>query len=66
MAVIQQIAARSAEVLVFHDLMKRKNWAHRNPGVVLVFAIVGVLAILLISIISYRKISARRAAKANV
>jgi len=63
MAVIQQLAARSAHVAVFHDLSKRKNWAAREPGVILVFAIVASVVILLLSLLIFRKISARRAAK---
>ncbi|EKG14931.1 hypothetical protein MPH_07831 [Macrophomina phaseolina MS6] len=48
-----------------HRLVKRKNWAAREPGVVLVFCIVGVIAILLISLFTYKKLQQRRVAKAG-
>jgi hypothetical protein len=56
------LAARSASSL--HQLSKRKNWAAKEPGVILVFCIVGTIAILLTSIFVHRKLAARRAAKA--
>ena len=48
-----------------HTLAKRDddNFAHKNPGVIVVFAIVGAVAILLISLWVRKKIAARRAAK---
>lgn len=49
-----------------HQLMKRKkNWAAREPGVILVFAIVGSLIILLTGIFLMKKMAARRVAKEN-
>jgi len=57
------LIARSDEVL--HQLMKRKkNWAHKNPGVILVFCIVATIVILLIVLMLMKKIAARKAAKA--
>jgi hypothetical protein len=47
-----------------NQLMKRKNWAAKEPGVILVFCIVGALAILLIGIFLMKKVAARRAAAA--
>ena len=48
-----------------HQLVrrKRKNWAGKNAGVVLVFCIVLVIAFGLIVLFLYRKILARRAAR---
>ena len=54
----QSLVARSANMLV-----KRENWAAQEPGVILVFCIIGAVAILLISLFAYKKISARRARK---
>jgi hypothetical protein len=47
-----------------HQLSKRKNWAAREPGVILVFCILGALAILLSGLFIQKKLAARRAAKA--
>ncbi|KAF2142175.1 uncharacterized protein K452DRAFT_287394 [Aplosporella prunicola CBS 121167] len=43
-----------------HQLVKRKNWAAREPGVVLVFCIVFIVALLLVSLFIQRKLTARR------
>lgn len=48
-----------------HQLVKRKNWAAREPGVITVFCIVGVIALLLISLFVLKKLQARRVAKAG-
>ncbi|EJT77154.1 hypothetical protein GGTG_07066 [Gaeumannomyces tritici R3-111a-1] len=62
--------AAISKVLVARDaaaqLLKREeeNWAKQEVGVVLVFAIVGAVAILLISIFIHKKLQARKAAKA--
>ncbi|KAK5013278.1 hypothetical protein LTR16_002937 [Cryomyces antarcticus] len=61
-AIDQSLLARSEAQL--HQLVKRKNWAAREPGVILVFCIIGVIAILLTSIFFYRKLQARRRARA--
>ncbi|KAF2242789.1 hypothetical protein BU26DRAFT_524351 [Trematosphaeria pertusa] len=60
-AVDMSLVARS-EVAV-HHLIKRKNWAAREPGVILVFCIVGAVAILLIGLFVQKKMAARKAAK---
>jgi diacylglycerol kinase len=50
-----------------HELVKRrKNWAAREAGVVLVFCIVFVVASLLIGLFLWKKFQARRAAKADI
>jgi hypothetical protein len=49
-----------------HQLVTRKNWAAREPGVILVFCILGALAILLGAIFINKKISERRARKADI
>jgi len=43
---------------------RNKNFAAREPGVILVFCILGALAILVTTLMVYRRISKRRAAKA--
>ncbi|KAL1624982.1 hypothetical protein SLS54_003708 [Diplodia seriata] len=48
-----------------HRLVKRKNWAAREPGVILVFCIVGAIVILLLSLFTWKKLQARRVAKAG-
>jgi hypothetical protein len=48
-----------------HELVKRKkNWAQRQPGVILVFCIVAAVVLLLTGLWLQRKLAARRAAKA--
>ncbi|KAJ5127248.1 hypothetical protein N7448_008027 [Penicillium atrosanguineum] len=48
----------------FHLLAKRKkNWAARNPGVVLVFCIVFLVALGIISLFAYRRWMKRKANK---
>lgn len=47
-----------------HQLMKRKNWAAKNPGVILVFCIVATVVILLIGLTLMKRIQARKAGKA--
>lgn len=54
-----------ATTTTYHRLVKRKNWAAREPGVILVFCIIGAIAILLISLFSWKKIQQRRVAKAG-
>jgi len=58
----RSLVARSEAEL--HHLMKRKNWAAKEPGVILVFCIIGAIAILLISLFIHKKIMARKAARA--
>ncbi|KAF2740504.1 hypothetical protein EJ04DRAFT_559027 [Polyplosphaeria fusca] len=61
MAAIDMSLAARSEVAI-HQLIKRKNWAAKEPGVILVFAIVGAVAILLIGLFVQKKLSARKAA----
>ncbi|KAF2786888.1 hypothetical protein K505DRAFT_379953 [Melanomma pulvis-pyrius CBS 109.77] len=60
-AVDMSLVARSE--LAVHQLMKRKNWAAREPGVILVFCIIGAIALLLIGLMVQKKLAARRAAR---
>ena len=53
------IQARDGQL---HQLAKR-NFASDEPGVILVFCIVGTVAILLIGLFANKKLQARRAAK---
>jgi Na+/H+ antiporter NhaC len=47
--------------IAYSSLVKREhNWAYKNPGVILVFAILGALGILIIGLLAYKKIAARR------
>jgi hypothetical protein len=55
-AIDMSLVARSE--LAVHQLMKRKkNWAAREPGVILVFCIVGAIAILLIGLMVQKKVT---------
>jgi hypothetical protein len=59
-AIEKSLVAR--EVLA--QLVKReKNWAAREPGVMVVFCIVGVVAIGLTALFIHKKLVARRNAK---
>lgn len=49
----------------FGSIAKRENWASKEAGVVLVFCIVGVVAIALIGLFIQKKIAARKANKVN-
>jgi flagellar basal body-associated protein FliL len=49
----------------FAQIAKRENWAQQEAGVIVVFCIVFVVAVGVISMWIFRKISARRAAKAT-
>jgi len=61
-AINTALIARSEEQL--HQLLKRKNWAAKEPGVILVFCIVAAVVILLTGLFLMRKVQARRAARA--
>ncbi|KAF1996093.1 hypothetical protein P154DRAFT_525810 [Amniculicola lignicola CBS 123094] len=62
-ALDMSLVARSETAI--HQLVKRrKNWAAREPGVIVVFCIVGAIAILLTALFVQKKLAARRAAKA--
>ncbi|KAJ5724399.1 hypothetical protein N7493_006127 [Penicillium malachiteum] len=47
----------------FHTVAKRKNFASRNPGVILVFCIVFLVALGVISLFIYRWMLRRQAEK---
>lgn len=49
-----------ARDLIARELVKRKNFASKNPGIIVVFAVLGSIALLLISLWIHKKISARR------
>ncbi|EAW12895.1 uncharacterized protein ACLA_013300 [Aspergillus clavatus NRRL 1] len=57
------MAAISLPVSDAHQLTKRRNWAGDNPGVILVFCIVFIVAMGLVFLFIYRKWMARKAAK---
>ena len=61
MAAIDMSLVARSEVAVQH-LMKRKNWAAREPGVILVFAIVGAVVLLLIGLFIQKKVSSSQLA----
>ncbi|CAL5868369.1 uncharacterized protein PFLUO_LOCUS2594 [Penicillium psychrofluorescens] len=46
-----------------HSLIKRKNWAAKNPGVVLVFCIVFLVGCGIVSLFAYRRWLKRKAEK---
>ncbi len=46
-----------------HQLIKRENFASKNPGVILVFCIVFVISLGLIILFVYRRMLARRASR---
>ncbi|KAI9810515.1 MAG: hypothetical protein M1826_003535 [Phylliscum demangeonii] len=72
-AIDSSLVARSTASSLLHTLLlarstppkKNNNWAGRNAGVVLVFAIVFVIVMGLILLFVYRKLLARRAARAT-
>lgn len=47
-----------------NTLAKRENFAQREPGVMVVFVIVGLVAILVVGLQIYKRLIARRNAKA--
>lgn len=60
------MAAIPTAPLVARDaIFRRKNWAAREPGVVTVFCIVGVVAIGLTYLYIHKWITRRRIAKAE-
>lgn len=50
----------NAALVTRNALLKRDNWAAQNPGVTVVFAIVGVVAIALLYLFISKKMTARR------
>lgn len=61
MAALDMSLVSRSEAAVSH-LMKR-NWASEEPGVILVFAIVGAVAILLLALFISKRIQQRKAAQ---
>jgi hypothetical protein len=53
-AIDMSLVARSEYAV--HQLMKRKNWAQREPGVIVVFVIVFLVAILVIAMFINKKV----------
>jgi hypothetical protein len=50
--------------LVARDVLsKRENFAQREPGVIVVFVVVGLVALLVAGLQVYKRVIARRAAK---
>lgn len=50
--------------LVARDVLaKRDNFAQQEPGVIVVFVIVGLVGLLLVSLFIHKKLVARKAAK---
>ncbi|KKF97084.1 hypothetical protein CFIMG_005873RA [Ceratocystis fimbriata CBS 114723] len=60
MPAINSVVAREA---VSHLVKRRKNWAHRQPGVILVFCIVFIIGVGLLSLFVHRKLKARKERK---
>jgi predicted MFS family arabinose efflux permease len=46
-----------------HELLKRHNWASRNPGVILVFCIVFLVVLGFFTLFIYRRMLRRNAEK---
>lgn len=59
------LVRRDADAAV-HQLVKRKNWAAREAGVIVVFCIVFIVVVGLICLFLYRKLIARRARRQTV
>lgn len=62
MPAINAVVARDA----FVQLAKRENWAAQEPGVMVVFCIVGVVGIGLIALFIHKKLAARKERRAQV
>jgi UDP-N-acetylmuramyl pentapeptide phosphotransferase/UDP-N-acetylglucosamine-1-phosphate transferase len=62
-AIDKSLLARSSDAAV-HHLMKRGNWASREPGVILVFCIIAAVVILLTVLFIMKKMAARKNARA--
>ncbi|KAJ5677214.1 uncharacterized protein N7477_002847 [Penicillium maclennaniae] len=61
MAPISLISRTESETLRL--LIKRSNWASKNPGVILVFCIVFLVALGIIALFAYRRYLKRKANK---
>ncbi|KAF1965022.1 hypothetical protein BU23DRAFT_561447 [Bimuria novae-zelandiae CBS 107.79] len=57
-AIDMSLVARGEAALA--QLAKRKNFAAREPGVIVVFAIVGAVAILMIALFISKRMAARK------
>ncbi|PSN60589.1 hypothetical protein BS50DRAFT_640002 [Corynespora cassiicola Philippines] len=57
MAAISLVARSEAAAV---HLMKRQNWAQQEPGVIVVFCIVGAVVLLLLGLFIHKKITARK------
>ncbi|KAK5987420.1 hypothetical protein PT974_11547 [Cladobotryum mycophilum] len=64
MAAVNYLAIRD---VAMHALVKReKSWPAKNPGVMVVFCVVFVVAVGLLGVFISKKLSARKAAKSTV
>jgi hypothetical protein len=63
MPAVNSVSARSVGAL---SQLQKRNFASKEPGVILVFAIIGAVVILLGGLFLQRKLAARRAAKASL
>ncbi|KAF2684703.1 hypothetical protein K458DRAFT_417571 [Lentithecium fluviatile CBS 122367] len=59
MAAIDNSLIARSEAAVSH--LAKRNWASQEPGVIVVFAIVGCVAILVIGLFVQKKMAARKA-----
>jgi hypothetical protein len=59
------LVRRDAQAAV-HQLVKRRSWAAREAGVIVVFCVVFIVVAGLISLFIYRKLLARRARRQTV
>ncbi|ERT03090.1 hypothetical protein HMPREF1624_01395 [Sporothrix schenckii ATCC 58251] len=64
MAAIRSITLAAREEAVAH-IAKRSNWAGREAGVIVVFAIVFVVGVGLIGLWIHKLLAARKAARAS-
>ncbi|KAL1902847.1 hypothetical protein Sste5346_000758 [Sporothrix stenoceras] len=65
MAAIRSAALIAAREEAVAHLAKRSNWASREAGVIVVFAIVFVVGVGLVGLWIHKLVSARKAAKAS-
>ncbi|KAJ6086357.1 hypothetical protein N7486_010638 [Penicillium sp. IBT 16267x] len=61
MAAISRITRSQASSL--HRIAKRRNWASKNPGVVLVFCIIFLVGLGILSLFVYRRVLQKKAEK---
>ncbi|KAF2108997.1 hypothetical protein BDV96DRAFT_652237 [Lophiotrema nucula] len=59
-ALDMSLVARSSEAALQHLVKRKKNFAQREPGVILVFCILGAVGFLLIGLFIQKKLSARK------